>query len=59
MLKQYINSIRKNEDGFLFSGDGCGDFEETEYHAENRIVKDYIEYCEKQIEVAKEYLERK
>jgi len=70
-LEHYINSIRKDKvfdskvsfkdlDEYTFYGDGQGDCEKSSNAISNLILlNDYIEYCEKQINLAKEYIKLK
>ncbi|MFA6089712.1 MAG: hypothetical protein WC755_07670 [Candidatus Woesearchaeota archaeon] len=67
-INKYINSIRKTKtysrdyceevDEYYFMGDGQGDFEDSSYSASKECTERYIEECLKQIEIAKEYLEK-
>ena len=66
MITDYISSILKRKEFskvnfedktvYRFCGDGCGDCEEVSYSATIETVKNYIDYCKKQIEIAEEYL---
>ena len=66
-LTEHINNICKrnyfslttftDEIEFYFEGDGMGDFEESSNSATEQIIKNYINECERQIILAKEYLE--
>lgn len=58
MLKNYINSIEYDSAyGYTFRGDGFGDCEKLKHHCDYLIIPEYIEYCERQIYLAKQYLE--
>jgi len=67
MINLYINSISKrkefNKNNFedqtvyKFTGDGYGDFEKWADSATKEVISSYILHCERQIELAKDYLE--
>jgi hypothetical protein len=66
-IEEYINSISKcqkfdsnscqYETYYDFSGDGQGDYEWYSNKTTKECLENYIEYCEKQIEIAKECLD--
>lgn len=68
-INTYLNSIKKgqkfshqsfqNETELSFWGDGMGDFEQIEKSATTRVLKDYIDHCKEQIELAEEALKLK
>jgi hypothetical protein len=65
-IEKYITNIEKRRvfsrdrcediDEWYFQGDGQGDFEKTSYSATKEVVEAYIIECNRQIEIAKEYL---
>lgn len=44
---------------FTFTGDGAGDFAERAEEATLEVIENYVKYCEQQIELAKEYYNKK
>ena len=61
MITKYINEIWKDpkecyNDPYTFLGDGDGDFEDISSYATKECVEKYIEYCEFQINLAREVL---
>ncbi len=64
MIVDYITSMAytwsEKYDGtkeFVFYGDGVGDSEQmTNFVYDKQILLDYIEYCNRQIELANEYI---
>ena len=68
MIVDYINRINKfselsnttfeMEDVFTFHGDGEGDNEYSSDSTSQTCLEDYILYCENQIKLAKELLEK-
>lgn len=64
MIVDYITRIgctlSEKYDGtkeFIFYGDGFGDFEQmTNFVYDKQILLDYIEYCNRQIELVNDYI---
>lgn len=63
MIEDYITSIGygwinpyDGSKSYTFYGDGIGDFEQCKNSAKIEVVQDYIEYCQRQIELAHEYI---
>jgi hypothetical protein len=58
METRYNSTTGMSEYGpyWIFFGDGQGDFEVLANDASTDTLVQYIEYCDRQIELAKEYL---
>ena len=59
MITNYINSII-DLGSIIFKGDGEGEYEQSDNDVSDiQILKNYIEYCEDQIAMAKCFMEYK
>ena len=59
-IEKYINSIivDVHYGDITYYGDGQGDFEQSSKNATEECLKNYIEYCKDQIQIAKTELKK-
>ena len=55
-LTKNINHITKYENSFFFFGDNNHGYESRAPEADIKIIKEYISYCQEQLELAQKYL---
>lgn len=58
LTKEYRIFFSKEEDVFIFYGDGLGKFEQEGTSATKEVVEDYIRECLDQVRIANRYLDR-